>query len=120
MAKQLSGVKAGDTIKVRDDYGRGFKLHVVERITDTRAVCERATFMIESGAQIGTKSGGRWPTTKYGELVPVEQVDALRKEIELKQRISYAQSAIQRATVTEENIESAEAFLLACKKSQVA
>lgn len=120
MRKELEGVKAGDTIKVREQYGSGFRLYVVERVTETRAVCERASFMIESGVQVGTKSSGRWPTSKYGILVHESELATVRKEIETKRRISVAQAAIQRATVTEENLVAAEAFLNAIKKKEPA
>ena len=111
MSKQLEGVKVGDMIKVRENYGNNYALHVVQRVTATRAVCEKAAFMIDSGAQVGTSSTGRWSTTKYGQIVPESDQDEVRQNLETKRRILNAQDQIQRATVNADNLAAAEAFL---------
>jgi hypothetical protein len=118
MARGLEGVKPGDTIKVNEDYGRGFTLHTVERVTATRAACERASFMIDSGAQVGTRTTGRWSTAKYGDLVKSEDLPALQALIETKRRIVIAQAKISRITIDANNLAAAEALVEASKPKE--
>lgn len=113
MNRNLEGVKVGDVIKVNDTFGRSFNLHTVARVTATRAVCERESFMIDSGLQVGTRSTGRWSSSKHGYLVKPDEVEALKKAVELKRRVVNAQARVQRIEVTADNIDAAEAFLLA-------
>lgn len=113
MARDLEGVKVGDTIKVRESYGNSFTLHTVVRTTATLAVCEKASFKIASGVQMGTRTTGRWSTAKYGELVPAAEIAALKAELDIKRRVSDAHYRMQRLSVNAANLEAAEDFIAA-------
>jgi hypothetical protein len=118
MRATLEGVKPGDTIKVGEDYGRGFTLHTVIRTTATLAVCEKASFKIASGTQMGTRTTGRWSTSKYGELVADADVPALKAQLDIKRRVVDAHYRMQRLSVTADNLEAAEAFIAASQKKE--
>lgn len=118
MKRALDGVKVGDTIKVLGRYGQSFSLHTVKKVMATRVTCEEASFMIDSGAQIGTRTTGQWSTAKYGELVPADEVDKLRAQLDLRRRITNAQLAIDRIVIKSENLEAAEALIAASKPKQ--
>lgn len=118
MAHGLEGVKVGDTIKVLEQYGRLFSLHTVQRVTATLAVCEKASFKIASGAQMGTRTTGRWSTAKYGELVPNADIPVLKMQLEIKRRVSDAQWRLSSITVTADNLAAAEALIAASKPKE--
>jgi hypothetical protein len=106
MARDLEGVKPGDKIKVRHSWGRGFDVHVVERVTKTQAVCANEKFNIDSGLMIGS---GTFRNPRYASFATDEDF-ALAV---LDKRIREAQVSVDRIKINESNLEAAEAFIAA-------
>lgn len=110
MTRQLEGVKPGDVIKCRHNYGGGYDLHKVIELTATLAKCERDTiFFLRDGLKKGTAGGGRGFNRRYGSIATPEDV----AEIALANRIRAVQSAIdnRRLKVTAANLAAVEALL---------
>jgi hypothetical protein len=110
LKRKLEGVKPGDKIKVRHNYGVGFNVHEVERVTESRAICTSgAAFMINSGALVGTAGLSRGK--RYGSFATDEDFN----KAAIAQRLISAQAKIDRFRVTAANLEAVEALLEGAK-----
>lgn len=101
--RSLEGVKTGDKIVCRANYGTGYDVFQVTKLTATQAVCGPKAFMLASAKMIGTVG----LAARYGRLPTAEEL----AEIELRNRIAFAQHQLAKLALTAETIDAAEALI---------
>lgn len=117
MNRRLEGVKPGSTIISNMRYGSGEEIYVVDRVTQTQAICGKTRFMIDSGVMVGTSSA---LPTRWGNLVKNEDVAKVHARARLRERIFIARQEMARISLNSHNIDAAEAFIKASQPKEQA
>ena len=96
----LEGIKPGDILSIDKSYSSGLVLHVVERLTGTRAVTKDGLrIALKDGRIIGSPGYSR----RYARVATDRDILACK--------IENASAKLRGFVVTAENIDRVEAFL---------
>lgn len=103
---RLENVKVGDKLVCSMSYS-GHEILTVTRLTKTLAVCGTRSFALDNGKMRGTSS---W-NDRFARVATADDIN----QIEQQMRIRVAKNDLERVVVTADNIELAEALIVAHK-----